>query len=110
MIDESVVRQLVEQVLSAICVAPEYDRIEVLPIVDVDGRSLKFWVKRLDQMIAEGQCYPHLYNEDDVDPVIRIYWITCPRQEPVAETYEAWFDNLRLSKKFHGEKVVPLSQ
>lgn len=110
MIDESVVRQLVGQVLSAICVAPEYDRIEVLPIVDYDGQSLKFWVKQRDQTIVEGQCYPHLYNEDDVEPVIRIYRITCPRQEPVTETYEAWFDNLRLSRMFHGEKAVPLSQ
>lgn len=107
--DESTVRQLVKLVLSAICVAPEYDCIEVVPIVDHDGQSLKFWVKRREQTIVEGQCYPHLYSEDDVDPVIRIYYITCPRQEPVAETYEAWFDGLRLTKKFHGQMPVPLS-
>ena len=107
MITESVVQELVEQVLKQICIDPEYDLIDVLPTADCDGPNFKFWVKRHDRIIAEGQCYV-LYDEEDSDPVIWIHNITCPRHEPVADQYEAWFDGTRLTKKFHGNQVVPL--
>ena len=107
MITESVVQGLIKQVLNQICIDPEYDLIDVLPVVDCDGSSFKFWVKRRDHTIAEGQCYV-LYEGEDSDPVILVYNITCPRFEPVADQYEAWFDGTRLTRKFHGNQVVPL--
>ncbi len=110
MTDELMVRRLVEQFLKEICINPRYDLIDVQSIVDCDGQSFKFWVKNHGSTIVEGQCYPHLYGEESHDSVIRIYLITCPRREPIADHYEAWFDGMCLTKKFHGDQVVPLAK
>jgi hypothetical protein len=111
MINEQVVRGLVSQTLSIVCIAPRYDMIEVVSIQDCDGLSFKFWVKYRDHTVVEGQCYPHLYgDENSQDPVVHIYRITCPRKEPAAEFYQAWFDGERLTRKFHGDQSVPLSR
>ena len=110
MLNEQDVRKLVAQVLHQICVNPEYDLIQVTPIRDCHGPSLKFWVNGRDRTLVEGQCYtiPH---EESALTVISIYRITLERREPIAETYEARFEDDRLSGLLHGETaVVPDAQ
>jgi hypothetical protein len=95
MITGADVRGLVAQVLAQICITPQYDLIETMQIQDVDGLSVKFWVRQRDRTMAEGQCY---YDDIDDDSwqFLWVYRISFPRRAPVAESYEAWFANGRL--------------
>lgn len=97
---EADVRGLVVQVLTLGCGRPlQYDLIETMPIQDIDGLSIKFWVKQCDRTMAEGQCY---YDDVDDDSwqSLWVYRISFPRRAPVAESYQAWFANGQLVRMY----------